>query len=91
MLDLLAAGQGQGRPRVAVEEEAGRLGQELGVGGVPPVDRNVDLTPVEAPGEPAHAPLLVRRRRDVLGVDVQVGEQEEHLVGRGQAEGGARG
>ena len=60
VLDLLTAGEGQRRPGIAVEEEAGRLGQQLGVGRVTPVDRDIDGAMAEPSREPAHAPLLNR-------------------------------
>ena len=62
VLDLLAAGQGQCRSGIAVEEETGRLGQQLGIGRVTAVDRHIDLAAVDRPGEPADTPLLVGHR-----------------------------
>ena len=76
VLDLLAAGKGQGRARIAVEEEAGRLGQQLGVGCIPPVDRHVDLASRRPAGEPTHAPLLIGVGHHGLGLDIEIAEEQ---------------
>ena len=86
VLDLLASGQGQGRTGVPVEEEPDRLGQQLGIGGVPPVDRHVDLIAVEEAGEPGHPPLLIGDGHHGPGHDAEVTEEDHHLVGRRQPE-----
>ena len=59
VLDLLAPGERQGRSRVTVEQEADRLGQQLGVRGVPPVDRDIDRGALDHPSEATDAPLLL--------------------------------
>lgn len=86
MLDLLHPGQGQGRARVAVEDEPEDLGQELGVVGVAPVDRDVESSPVVASGEPGDPPLLTRRRGDAVRSDPELAQQHGHFLGRGQTE-----
>ena len=88
VLDLLATGQGQGGSGVAVEEEPGRLGQQLGVGGVPAVDRHVDLARRRPTGEPADAPLLVGGRAPQSAARCRGRRQQDrHLVGRREPEG----
>ena len=86
VLDLLATGQRQGRSGVPVEQVAGRLGQQLGVRGVPPVHRDVDRRPVDEAAEPADTPLLFRSGRHIDGTRSRGHRtRTPDLVGRGQS------
>ena len=86
MFHLLSAGQGQCRSGVAVEQETGRLGQQLGIGCVTSVDRDIDLAPVDQRGETPDPPLLVGIGDDGLGGDAEVTQQDLHLIGRREAQ-----
>ena len=86
MFHLLAAGEGERGAGVPVEQEPDRLGQELRVRGVTSVDGDVQcvIVTVEPGQEPTVAPGLLRRRHDLGGGDVEIGEEEQDLGGRGE-------
>ena len=88
VLDLLAPGQGQGRAGVPVEEETDRLGQQLGVGCVTPVHRDVDRAAVDASRRIGPTPhSWFGRRHHVDRDDLEVAQQQLHLAGRREPEG----
>ena len=92
MLDLLKPGQREARPGVTVEEEPACLGEELGVGRIPPVDGYADaltgrislagLRPLVL----RHSPHLPGLRLHVAGPDAELIEQRAHILDRRQSE-----
>ena len=89
MLDLLASGQSEGRSGVAVEEEPGRLGQELGVGRRPARRGDVHRGILDPADEPSHSPFLPRIGSTMVDGEVRDRRAEGTSVGRGQSEGGS--
>ena len=92
MLDLLEPGERERRPGIPVEDEAARLGQQLGVGGIAAVDVDAQLTagrPIRAGlGRPvlSHPPDLPGRQSQLAGADAQLPQQQPDLIDRRQAE-----
>lgn len=82
MLDLLTPSEAQRRSGVAIEEEPNRLCEELGLGVVAPVHRYFGRLPVDDPGEPTDAPLLVRVGCHTVDPYPETLEQDRQLVSR---------
>jgi hypothetical protein len=84
VLDLLEAGEGEGRAAVPVPDEPPELVEQPAVGGVPSGDPN---------GEPAGGVLALERelavraagdRNELVDLEAEVGERQAHPVaGRG--------
>ena len=90
VLHLLKSGDLSCRPGISEEDEAPGLPQDLRIGCIPPVHRDVELSRIGVPGgERCHSPDLLRGPVDVTPVDTQVGECVDHVGDRGHPHGRA--
>src|SRR6202034_777113 len=93
VFDLLQPGNREARTGVPVEQEPASLRQQPGIGGVSAVDRYADVLTRRARVVGLvfrYSPDLPCRRSHVARADAELIEQRPHVIGRWEAEWGAK-